>query len=363
MISHLYAFFFLIALMSFAPTVLAQTGTDVQLERQKLELERARLEGELRIHEQELNLRREELQLRREEQGTPGFFKLSAANATIAVALIGLLATAIAAMIQARSNSKTQTSLDRSKFESDLILKSIETGDLAAATRNLKFLLKAGFIKDENGKIASLAEDADAVPVLPPRAYTSGLFEGIPPEGVGGDPEVNVLKNRDQPPKQFTPMTLEAIVALPSPNDEEIGSLPRSQWPPEARQTVERFEAKGIVVEGYIKKGILVGPTAANAKRRDPAGSDFKLWLVSNPTDKSTRTVNAVITPRTRASHQEWSSKRLNELCRSGQKVRISGWLLFGPRNPGSVATATRWRIHPVMNIEVFEANSWKSIP
>jgi hypothetical protein len=190
-----------------------------------------------------------------------------------------LLATAIAGLIQARSNYQTQTAaekikfqsesnLERTKFESDLILKAVETGDQAASTRNLVFLLKAGFIRDEHGTITALAKDADAVPVLPSRAYTSGAFEGIPPEGVGGDPDLNVLKNRDLPPPQYVPMTLEEIVTLPTPSAPEINTGRRSSWSQKALEGITRIEARGVTVEAYLKRVHAARPTAANARRQ-----------------------------------------------------------------------------------------------
>jgi hypothetical protein len=150
-------------------TLAAQIGHDggqQKLEKERLEVEKTRIEGDLRLREEELKLKREELELKKKGQEQSGFLKFNAITGTIVVALVGLLGTAIAGLIQARSNYRTQTDLEktksdsnlvleRRKFESDLILKAIETGGGEASTRNLLFLLKAGFIEDPDGKLPS----------------------------------------------------------------------------------------------------------------------------------------------------------------------------------------------------------------
>jgi len=329
------------------------------LEQRKLDLERTRVEGDLRLRQAEIELKRDELELRKAEQGGVGSFKVNATAATMAVALIGLLGTAIAALIQARSNYRTQTDLEKRKFESDLILKSIETGDVAASTRNVLFLLKAGFIADPEGTIARLAQDADAVPVLPPRAYSSGAFEGIPPEGVGGDPDLNVLKNRDLPPRQYTPRALQEIIAQPAPTT----SGPRRTWPEDARSRIAELESQGVVVEGYLRSVKPLGPTAANARRQPKENRDWRLALVAAPDADHASSVVAVVSPRIRANHPEWTLAKLQELSASRQRVRIGGWLLFGSPTLMKVRqAATSWRIHPVLKIEVGSRRGWTDL-
>lgn len=335
--------------MSDAFTSAAQTGRDgnQELELKKLEIEKLRVEGDLRLREEELKLKREELQLRKKEQGATGFLKFNAVTATIAVALIGALGTAIVAVIQ-----------DQSKFESDLILKATVTGNPDESTQNLLFLLDAGFIRDPKGKIAALAKNPSRVFVLPPVAYTSGAFEGIPAEGVGGDAAVNVLRNRDLPPKQFTLMTLEKIGALPTPNVPDEQSSTRSSWPQEILKEVNGIGSQGVMVEGYIARVRVVAPTAANARREGL--NDWTLSLVSDPSDEIAKSVTAAITPRVRSAHPDWTLEKLQELSQARQKVRISGWLLFGPdlwKHIGQAAT--RWRIHPVLNVEIQSGQGW----
>jgi hypothetical protein len=348
----------LTALLVLATVLSAQTARETEqqkqkLEQQKFDLEKARVEGDLRLREEELKLRREELQAKLAADKGQGF---TAVTGTLAVALIGLLGAAIAGLIQAHSNHTTE----KRKFESDLILKAIETGDLEASTRNLGFLLKAGFIADPQGTIAALAKEEETVPVLPARAYTSGIFEGIPAEGVGGDPELNLRKNRDRPPQQYTAKTLEAIIAQKVPADVEATREPRRNWPQEALAEIDRVESQGVMVEGFVKRAHAGGPTAANARMRGPSSTDWSVSLVSNPDDDLAKAVIAVITPRTRAGHAAWTLEKLKRLSDARQRVRISGWLLFGQPTLQRIGkAATRWRIHPTMNIEVSGPQGW----
>ena len=144
----------------------------------------------------------------------------------------------------------TQKDLDRQKFQAELISKMIETGNEAESAQNLLFLIRSGLIDDPEHKIENLANEG-AVAVLSPRSYTSGAYRGIPPEGVGGrDPELNLLKNRDLPPKEekYELMTIAGIIALQPVHAGETLDKPRRDWPVEARNEIRRWESKGIQV-------------------------------------------------------------------------------------------------------------------
>jgi S1-C subfamily serine protease len=89
--------------------------------------------------------------------------------------------------------------LDRAKFETTLILKAIEATKREDQIRNLKFFLNAGFIGDQEGKIAKI--DEAAYPSLPPPvASTPGDFYrdykgavGVV-EAVGPSPDGNHIR-------------------------------------------------------------------------------------------------------------------------------------------------------------------------
>jgi 5'-nucleotidase (lipoprotein e(P4) family) len=58
-----------------------------------------------------------------------------------------------------QSKQNAIDSLERKKFETALILEAIKTQSRADATRNLKFFVAAGFVSDDSGKIAALADE------------------------------------------------------------------------------------------------------------------------------------------------------------------------------------------------------------
>ena len=132
------------------------------IEQARLELERERLAGELELKRAEIALRRDELNATHAQQRRNGFAFSPLATGIIA-ALVGFVGTGVGAYMQGRS----QLNIERLKFESNLILKAIETGNREEAKNNLLFLVHAGFIEDTGGKIAALAKDPSAIPVLP----------------------------------------------------------------------------------------------------------------------------------------------------------------------------------------------------
>jgi hypothetical protein len=115
----------------------------------------------------ELTIKKIELQIKRQELqhfSTTNFWlrNLSPHSVSVVAAVLGVIGVVLAAYLHARANLE----MERLKLESAVILKAVETGDKAYATRNLTFLVKAGFIKDSEGRIRALAESEDTVPVL-----------------------------------------------------------------------------------------------------------------------------------------------------------------------------------------------------
>ena len=116
-------------------------------------------------------------------------------------------------------------------------------------------------------------------------------------------------------------------------------------------------------MEGYLIRVKAGGPTAANARRVGIQRSDWSLSLVSNPDDELSKSIVTVLSPRTRATHPEWTMQKLSELSQAQERVRISGWMLFGPATLMKIGqTATRWRIHPVLNIEREGRGGWMAL-
>jgi hypothetical protein len=98
------------------------------------------------------------------------------------------------------------------RFESDLITKVVSSNDLAQNKSNLKFLLDAGLITDNQHKIEKLVNDTafdvkipqNALKTSPPFSFVSGLVRdeaGTPLNGVSivvlKDSSVNVKTNKN----------------------------------------------------------------------------------------------------------------------------------------------------------------------
>ena len=54
-----------------------------------------------------------------------------------------------------------------------------------------------------------------------------------------------------------------------------------------------------------------------------------------------------------------WTKANLNKI--RGQKVRITGWLMYDFEHPPQVGKTrgTLWEVHPVMKIEVLQDGQW----
>jgi hypothetical protein len=147
-------------------------GDSVQLEERKFELD--------------AEIRRREMAIKEAEAKRTG---LSAAQATIAGAVLALVSGVAGALITALSSQSIETgksltslqieelrtkgnldierskqlateSLERKKFETSLILEAIKTSSRADAIRNLKFFVAAGFVSDPDDKIARLSDES-----------------------------------------------------------------------------------------------------------------------------------------------------------------------------------------------------------
>lgn len=133
------------------------------LELAKYKLEEKRLDGELRLKEAELAFKNKELEIKREGERRTKSFVFSPLTTAIIAGVFAVLGTFIGAYLQGRNNAE----LERQKFETALILKAIETGNSDTAANNLLFLVRAGFIQDPKGQIASLVKNPENSPVLP----------------------------------------------------------------------------------------------------------------------------------------------------------------------------------------------------
>jgi len=109
-------------------------------------------EFELRIKELDIKLREVSL---KEKELSQAKVKVTPAQVTIIVALLGIFSTLIATYVQNNGNQQ----LEKTKFESEIILKVASSNDLDQNKKNLRFLVDAGLISDNLQKINKVLKD------------------------------------------------------------------------------------------------------------------------------------------------------------------------------------------------------------
>lgn len=191
--------------------------------------------------------------------------------------------------------------------------------------------------------------------VLASQTPSAGSFQGCPPKGVGGDPDLNVLKNRAAQVGHPEPMTVAQINALPP----GVVKVNRAAWPQATKTKISPYEQKGVVATGYLKGVRQEGKEATNCDL--PSLNDYHLWLVDSAADSKSKSSVVEITPRWRASNPGWKLSVLTRLVNQGAKFRITGWLMFDQDHPEQVGKtrAGLWEIHPITKIEVFSGGKW----
>jgi hypothetical protein len=185
------------------------------------------------------------------------------------------------------------------------------------------------------------------------------VFKGCPPEGDGGDPELNRLKNRVDEANNYYPVPFDALVQLTWPKS--IERKDRAKWPGSDKEAVSRYEGIPVSVEGYLARSTLEGPESCNCHGADPELRDFHIWLIKNANDDRSNSIVVETGPRVRVKHPNWRTELLGQIAKTDQKVRISGWLMLDPEHPDQVGKTrgTIWEIHPIMNIEVDQQGKW----
>lgn len=206
---------------------------------------------------------------------------------------------------------------------------------------------------------ATVARPAGDLPSLPdkpqPRQIT---FADCPPEGIGGDSELNLLKNRIDT-GNYLPVSFDTLTTLTWPKNVE--QLNTKDWSPSGRAFIAQYAGIPIIVEGYFGSAREAAPESANCNHTNSSNKDWNIFFTKNARDDLSQAVMISITPRVRASHN-WTLDLLRStIINDHLLVRVSGWLLFNPEHPEAVGKtrATLWEIHPVMQIEIFQNGKW----
>lgn len=182
-------------------------------------------------------------------------------------------------------------------------------------------------------------------------------YQGCPPQGDGGDSQLNVRKNRIDV-GQWQQASVASLVGLAYPAD--VGKKPRDTWSSSDVTAVAQDEGRPVQAEGYMLYVRHEGTESTNC--HDANGRDFHMWLAGAPGGMGDRAGSMVVevTPRPRALNSGWQpDSRLLGL--TGHHVRIAGWLLLDQEHPEQLGKTrgTLWEIHPVMTIEVEQNGSW----
>jgi len=167
-----------------------------------------------------------------------------------------------------------------------------------------------------------------------------------PPEGDGGDPDLNALKNRTDVPQSLVQMSVSEIRHLTA-----VGSkAARSTWSESDLAPVRRLEATAVQVRGYLIAARVEGPESANC--HSATDQDMHLLLVDLPDDSRSRAIVAEVTPHRHPT--SWTEGRLRGLARNRSRVRVSGWLMYDQEHAADrTFRGTAWEVHPVTSIEV----------
>jgi len=204
--------------------------------------------------------------------------------------------------------------------------------------------------------VAQPVGDLPNMPVKPqPKEIT---FDGCPPEGMGGDSQLNLLKNRVDE-GEYAPVSFDSLTTLTWPKSIEQHEM--KDWSPSNLAFIKQYQGIPVIVEGYILSIREGGPETANCNRTNGSSLDWQIYFSKNQRDDRSQAVIVEVTPRVRLNHK-WTIDLIHSVFMGDHlPMRISGWLYFDPEHPDDVGQirATLWEIQPVMQIEVFQNGRW----
>jgi hypothetical protein len=205
-----------------------------------------------------------------------------------------------------------------------------------------------------------------------------------PNEGDGGDPTLNVLKNRfvapsstDLVPTLTTPANMIALDKKIDPKD-----LTKHQgiWPNDAAaQAAKSLENQAATIEGYligIKKEIEPpktpggqGGESCNCHRYQTL-FDYHIYVADQPGVGISQSVVVEMTPRWRSANPSWGTADNDYsgyeqiLALKNQRVRVTGWLLFDEEHVSVIGKerATVWELHPTTTFEYQKNGVWTDL-
>ena len=216
-----------------------------------------------------------------------------------------------------------------------------------------------------NGPSASSPAPTPVGVAPPPSTVTASgdmqeeTYQGCPPQGDGGDTDLNLRKNRIDPAPD-RPVGLQSLLSLTWPRGVEKAR--RSAWAPDDAATVAQNEGRAVTAEGYILLVRHEGPESPNC--HDAQSRDYHSWLAASPGTLGDRATSMIaeFTPRVVANNAGWSETTLLGL--KGRHVRVSGWLMLDQEHPEQVGKTrgTLWEIHPITALQVDDNGTWRDL-
>ena len=203
-----------------------------------------------------------------------------------------------------------------------------------------------------HGQAARHASHAAATNWPQPQEET---FQGCPPQGDGGDAQLNLRKNRIDT-AAWQPVPLANLISLPFPRTVE--KAPRADWSASDAASVAVNEGRPVIAEGYLLLLRHEGPESPNC--HDAGERDYHTWFAASSTDSRAHSLIAELTPRVVARNLGWGDQKAI-LALKGAHVRIAGWLMLDQEHPEQLnrTRATLWEIHPIMQVQVQRGGKW----
>src|SRR5712692_146971 len=136
-------------------------------------------------------------------------------------------------------------------------------------------------------------------------AHNGGTFHGCPPQGNGGDTQLNLLKNREDTASWHS-MSFSQLASLPYPKSALHKNM--SSWSSSDAAQIAKYNGHPVAVTGYLA-GVSPGhPEPANCNSKQYV--DYHLYLANSPTAKNGASIVTEATPRIRAKHPGWTLAR-----------------------------------------------------
>jgi hypothetical protein len=209
---------------------------------------------------------------------------------------------------------------------------------------------------------AIVAQPVGDLPNIPEKPQPDWLpSDRCPPQGMGGDPDLNRLRNRVDK-GDYQPVSFDSLSALTWPKSVEHLSM--RDWSASNRAFISQYLGVPLVVEGYIVNLREGAPDAAGCFQISEQDPYWRIYFARNSRDKNAQAIIAESTPQTRIGHT-WTVDLIRGFIMAGRlQVRLSGWLYFDPEHAADVGRtrASLWAISPVLQIEVFQDGKWNPL-